>query len=77
MEGIWGKGDHVQCIHPSSACIAGRESVIESWGLVLSGTRMKIKLEDVRVFATDTMGYVTCVEVVDANDSQASYKLGL
>lgn len=70
MKAIWGKGDHVQCIHPGGGCIAGHELVLESWRFVLMGGKMKFKLEDVRIFATDTTGFVTCVEVIDANDAK-------
>ena len=31
---------------------------------------MSISLEDVRVYAGDTVAYVTCVEVMDAGDSR-------
>ena len=27
MSDIWGRGEHVQCIHPAAGCIAGRENV--------------------------------------------------
>jgi len=27
MDEVWGEGEHVQCIHPVSACVAGREHV--------------------------------------------------
>jgi hypothetical protein len=27
MDAVWGKGDHIQIVHPGSACIAGRELV--------------------------------------------------
>lgn len=70
MSQIWGTGQHVQCIHPAAECIAGREDVMTSWKLILSSGRMNINLEDVRIYATDTEGYVTLVEVVDAEDSQ-------
>lgn len=53
-----------------AGCIAGVEQVLESWRFVLRGGRLKINLEDVRIFATDTTGYVTCVEVVDADDAK-------
>jgi len=70
MSRIWGTGEHVQCIHPLAGCIAGREDVLKSWQMILSGGRLNIALEDVRVYATDAMGYVTAVEVVDAEDSK-------
>lgn len=70
MSKIWGNGEQVQCIHPAAECIAGREDVMTSWKLILSSGRMNITLEDVRIYATDTQGYVTLVEVVDAEDSQ-------
>lgn len=74
MDKVWGKGDHVQIVHPGSACIAGRELVMESWAAILRGVRpnaFKIGLEDVRVFAlSDSQGLVTCLEVMDADDSR-------
>jgi len=48
--------------------------VIESWATILKGVRpnaFKISLEDVRVFAlSETTGLVTCVEVVEADESK-------
>jgi len=70
MSEIWGTGEHIQCVHPGSACIAGRTSVLESWKLVLGTGRMSISTQDVRIFATESEGFVTCVEVLDAGDSQ-------
>ena len=54
MGEAWGKGEHVQCIHPLAGCIAGRGAVLESWKLVLGGARMRVALEDVRVYAGAT-----------------------
>jgi translation initiation factor 2A len=62
MSDIWGVGEHIQCVHPGSACIAGRTSVLESWKLVLGTGRMSISTHDVRIFATESEGFVTCVE---------------
>ena len=70
MSDIWGAGEQVQCIHPGSRCIAGRASVLESWKYVLAAGRMKISVQDVRIYATESEGFVTCVEVLDADDSQ-------
>eukprot|EP00878_Enallax_costatus_P010002 GHUV01010440.1.p1 GENE.GHUV01010440.1~~GHUV01010440.1.p1 ORF type:complete len:214 (+),score=29.90 GHUV01010440.1:172-813(+) len=74
MPRVWGQGDHVQVVHPGAACIAGRDLVLESWASILRGIRpgaFKIELEDVRVFAlSETQGLVTCVEVMDADDSR-------
>lgn len=69
MSDIWGHGDHVQCIHPAAECIEGREDVLESWRMVLRGD-FYIKLENVRVHATEDAGYVTCVEVMNAENSK-------
>jgi hypothetical protein len=47
--------------------------VLESWRAILRGVRpraFRISVEDVRVFASDSSGWVTCVEVVEADDSQ-------
>lgn len=47
---------------------------MESWAAILKSIRpnaFKISLEDVRVAAlSDTTGLVTCVEVMDADDSR-------
>lgn len=72
MDAVWGHGPHVQIIHPGSNIIAGREQVMESWKTILAGVRpraFRIDLEDVRVHAVDSYGFVTCIEVVDADDS--------
>ncbi|PNH08063.1 Eukaryotic translation initiation factor 2A [Tetrabaena socialis] len=72
MDKIIGEGEHVQIVHPGAGCIAGREQVMESWRTVLRGVRpgaFKVKLEDVRVYAREDAGFVTCVEVIDADDS--------
>lgn len=70
MSSVWGTGEHVQCIHPAAGCIAGRASVLESWKLILGTGRMSISLEDVRVYAEENFGFVTCVEIVDAGDTK-------
>ncbi len=46
--------------------------VLESWRSILAGVRpraFRIDLDDVRVWANDNSGFVTCVEVIDADDS--------
>lgn len=73
MDEVWGHGDHIQVVHPGTNVIAGRELVMESWRKVLKNVRpraFKIELEDVRVYASEDSAYVTCVELVDADDSQ-------
>lgn len=70
MADVWGYGEHVQCIHPLAGCIAGRQAVLESWSLILRGHRVKIQLEDVRIFTTDETALVTCTEIVDGGDSK-------
>lgn len=58
------------CCRHAAACI----QVMESWAAILRGVRpnaFKIDLEDIRVFAlSETQGLVTCVEVMDADDSR-------
>lgn len=61
------------CAHKAAAHFACPQ-VMESWASILRGVRpnaFKITLEDVRVFAlSETTGLVTCVEVVEADDSK-------
>ncbi|GLI68139.1 hypothetical protein VaNZ11_012475 [Volvox africanus] len=73
MERVVGEGEHVQVVHPGASCIAGRAQVMDSWRAILRNVRpgaFKVKLEDVRVFAREDMGFVTCVEIIDADDSE-------
>ena len=65
MRDVWGEGDHVQCIHPGSACVATSDHVAESWKVILGGDggSFTISLEDVRVTASDSFGVVTCTYV--------------
>jgi len=71
MSQIWGSGAHIQCIHPAAECIANREQVLNSWKIILAGgQKMQIDLEDVRIYATDTEGFVTLIEVVNTDDSR-------
>lgn len=73
MSRVWGKGDHVTTIHPGAGVISGREHVMESWRATLRGVRpnaFRITVNDVRVFASESHGWVTCTEVVEADDSR-------
>ncbi|KAI3433936.1 hypothetical protein D9Q98_003738 [Chlorella vulgaris] len=70
MSEVWGKGEHVQCIHPLCACIAGRTAVMEGWKAILGSSRMKIEIEDVRIFASDTQAFVTCLEITESGESR-------
>ncbi|KAF5835313.1 hypothetical protein DUNSADRAFT_7593 [Dunaliella salina] len=73
MDQIWGQGEHVQVIHPGGECIAGREMVMDSWRSVLTNIRPRtfmIDLEDVRVCASDNHAFVTCVEIINADESK-------
>ena len=72
MRRVWGVGDHVQCLHPGSACISGADQVRESWDIVFStmppGAGMDVSAEQVRVHAADGWGFVTCVEKVNSDE---------
>jgi hypothetical protein len=61
---------------PAACCLCLLQ-VLESWAAILRGVRpnaFKISLEDVRVFAlSKTTGLVTCVEVVEADDSKGRW----
>ena len=71
MRAVWGVGDHVQCLHPGSACISGDTQVMASWEIVFSsmppGQGLDVNCEQVRVHATETWGFITCVERVDSD----------
>mmetsp|Transcript_40953 Transcript_40953/g.68573 ORF Transcript_40953/g.68573 Transcript_40953/m.68573 type:complete len:111 (+) Transcript_40953:46-378(+) len=72
MRRVWGRGNHVQCIHPGNQCLKGHEEVLRGWEQVLqggapadtTGAKIPIVFSKVEVYATDTMAFVTCLEVV-------------
>ncbi|EFN58975.1 hypothetical protein CHLNCDRAFT_137591 [Chlorella variabilis] len=70
MSEVWGKGEHVQCIHPLCGCIAGRQAVMESWKAILGSARMRIEVEDVRIFASDSQAFVTCLELTESGQNR-------
>ena len=43
---------------------------MESWRLVLTRVNMRVKLEDVYVVASDSMGIVTCTECFDLENQR-------
>ena len=49
---------------------------MDSWRAILQGVRpraFRISVEDVRVAAGDASGFVTCVEVVETDDSKGRW----
>lgn len=72
MAAIWGEGDHVQCIHPISSCIAGRADVLASWKTVLGTTgSLNIRVVNPRVVLLgESQAFVTCTEMMDAGDTR-------
>eukprot|EP00884_Botryococcus_braunii_P005402 jgi/Botrbrau1/14863/Bobra.0326s0009.1 len=70
MSEIWGSGEHVQCIHPGSACLAGRKEVLQGWDMILQHCGpMDILIADVRIFLNDNLAVVTCLELMSTNDA--------
>lgn len=71
MREVWGRGQHVQCLHPGAACIAGSEQVLSSWEIVFAsmppGAGLDVRVEQLRVHASQGWGFVTCVERVDSD----------
>ena len=56
MDAVWGHGPHIQILHPSNNCIAGREAVMESWKAILASVRpraFRIDLEDIRCLCVE------------------------
>jgi hypothetical protein len=55
-------------LHVSQALTRqGRAQVLASWDAVFSaGGKLKIRLTDVTVHAAESLGFITCVEVVDS-----------
>lgn len=52
--------------------------VLESWRRILANIKpraFKVGLQDVRVYAADAQGYVTCVELIDTDDSKGRWVL--
>eukprot|EP00798_Chlamydomonas_sp_ICE-L_P016502 gene16502-22729_t len=73
MDEMWGAGEHIQVVHPGAACITGRDAVLASWEKVLGYLRprsSKVSVEEVRVAASEYHGFVTCVEVMEADGSK-------
>jgi len=55
-------------MRPVGRCTGASLQVMESWEVVLKTVGFDISVRDVRVYATDTMGFVTCVEIMEGDD---------
>lgn len=70
-EKMWVAHTHCRAKAHSMAhlLVTAASQVLESWRMVLRG-EFQIKLENVRVHATQDTGYVTCVEVMNAGNAK-------
>jgi len=72
MRRVWGRGDHVQCMHPGSANIIGSDPVMRSWEVIMEaaggGQRMGVRCTSVRLHISQDMAYVTCEEAVGTDE---------
>lgn len=73
MRRVWGRGDHVQCMHPGSANIIGSDPVMRSWEVIMQaagggGQRMGVRCTSVRLHISQDMAYVTCEEAVGTDE---------
>lgn len=66
MGDVWTRGAHAQCAHPGQGVVCGRADVMASWELIFAGVPREVGIDvkcvDVRAHATDSWGFVTCVE---------------
>jgi ketosteroid isomerase-like protein len=63
MDVVWGRGEHVRCIHPGWPLLVGWEAVRASWATIFANTaEMRFTLSDVRVDTAGDLAWVTCTE---------------
>ena len=43
---------------------------MESWRLLLGSGRLRIALEDVRIAASDTHAFLTCLEITESSEGK-------
>ena len=65
MERVWSHADHVQCIHPGWALLAGWDAVRESWDAIFKdGREMRFSIGDVDVHVDGDTAWLTCTESI-------------
>lgn len=66
MGDVWTLGAHAQCAHPGQGVVCGRADVMASWELIFAGVPKEVGIDvkcvDVRAHASDSWGFVTCIE---------------
>lgn len=68
MEALWARQAPVVCIHPGWPALTDRESILESWGRILSGAESpEISHDNARVFDHGNYASVVCYEMVGDN----------
>lgn len=70
MEALWAQRHSVTCIHPGWQAVTGRESVLESWRAILTGTRAPaIRPRGAQATLAGECGIVVCYEEIEGSDT--------
>jgi ketosteroid isomerase-like protein len=63
MEKVWGRDEHVKCVHPGWPLLSGWAAVRASWDAIFDGTgEIRFTLADVQVAVQGELAWVTCTE---------------
>ena len=63
MAGLWEESDRIFCVHPGWQALRGRQSILESWEVILANTtRIKFTLTGVEARVEGELGIVTVHE---------------
>jgi hypothetical protein len=68
MEGLWARTVPVACVHPNTNALAGRETVMASWALILENPgQPRIAWGGAQASLIGSSGYVVCRELVQGH----------
>src|SRR5688500_8395498 len=65
MEDLWARHARAACIHPGANALAGRDAVMESWGMILSNpAQPRITSGGETATVIGDVAFVVCRELV-------------
>lgn len=72
MAELWARHRLISCTHPGRSMLIGREAVMESWRLILTGNPPSVWAETSRAVLTGKSAFVLTIERIDGSELMAS-----
>ena len=70
MRAVWLDDDSIQCVHPASERLVGRERVLGSWAAIFTATdAIRFELEDLTIESVGDFAWASAIERIRPGSS--------